>query len=181
VKHDFPQGVLTVTNPPTASSSSRYAGNIAEHPDLAEMRERYERISSTPRAVVVDGLVLLAGLWLAISPWVIHFNNTAPDLRVNNLVLGIAVAVVALGLATQPSLMARLSWATAVIGAWVIVSPWVVQRSGLNAGIILNNLITGAIILLLGVAAAAMAMGAGPRGRLATSRTTGRATPMSRP
>jgi SPW repeat len=51
--------------------------SMADHPDLVEMRERYERISATGPAVLTDGLVLLAGLWLAISPWVIHFNTTA--------------------------------------------------------------------------------------------------------
>jgi uncharacterized membrane protein SirB2 len=136
---------------------------MTEHPDLAEMRERYERISATPPAVVVDGLVLLAGLWLAISPWVLHFNDTAPNLRVNNLILGIAVAVVALGLTTRPEVMARLSWATALIGVWIIISPWVIQRSAVDMGMILNNVITGGVIALVGAVAAALTMAARSR------------------
>jgi SPW repeat len=131
---------------------------MADHPDLVEMRERYERVSASGPAVITDGLVLLAGLWLAISPWVIHFNGAAPDITVNNLILGIAVAVLALALTLMPQRMVRLSWATAAIGAWVVVSQWVIQQSNRSTGIILNNVITGAIMVLLGIAAAAILM-----------------------
>jgi hypothetical protein len=133
---------------------SRFA--MANHPDLMEMQERYERASASGPAVITDGLVLLAGLWLAISPWVIHFNVTAPDVMLNDLILGIAVAVVALGLTLMPARMVRLSWATAAIGAWIVVSQWVIQQTDSSVGIVLNNVITGGVIALLGIAAAAI-------------------------
>jgi hypothetical protein len=131
---------------------------MADHPDLIEMRERYERVSASGPAVITDGLVLLAGLWLAISPWVIHFNATAPDVTLSNLVLGIAVAVVALGLTLMPQRMVRISWATAAIGAWVVISQWVIQQSSSTTGIVLNNVITGGVTALLGIAAGAILM-----------------------
>jgi len=134
------------------AETSRFA--MADHPDLVEMRERYERASASGPAVITDGLVLLAGLWLAISPWVIHFNVTAPDVMLNDLILGIAVAVVALGLTLMPARMVRLSWATAAIGAWVVISQWVIQQSGTGLGVWLSNVITGGVIALLGIAAA---------------------------
>jgi hypothetical protein len=149
------------------ADTSHYREAMATHPDLVEMQARYERASASGPAVVTDGLVLLAGLWLAISPWTIHFNATAPDVTVSNLILGIAVAIVALGLTMSPQRMARLSWATAVIGAWVIVSQWVIQQTSSQTGIWVNNIITGAVILLLGIAAAmilrAASVPAGPR------------------
>ena len=132
---------------------------MADHPDLVEMRERYERASASGPAVITDGLVLLAGLWLAISPWVIHFNGTDPNITINNLILGIAVAVVSLGLTLMPQRMVRLSWATAIIGAWAAVSQWIIHQSGTVAGLWVNNLVTGVVIAVLGVAAAAILMG----------------------
>ncbi|MEU4245654.1 SPW repeat protein [Actinoplanes sp. NPDC026619] len=138
------------------TETTRFA--MADHPDLIEMHARYERASASGPAVITDGLVLLAGLWLAISPWVIHFNATAPAVTVNNLILGIAVAVVALGLTLLPQRMVRLSWATAAIGAWVVVSQWVIQQSSSSAGIVWNNVITGGVTALLGIAAAAILM-----------------------
>jgi SPW repeat-containing protein len=134
------------------AETSRFA--MADHPDLVEMRERYEQASASGPAVITDGLVLLGGLWLAISPWVIHFNVTAPDVMLNDLILGIAVAVVALGLTLMPARMVRLSWATAAIGVWVVISQWVIQQSGTGLGVWLSNVITGGVIALLGIAAA---------------------------
>lgn len=136
------------------AETSRYNDTMATHPDLVEMQTRFEEASASGPAVLTDGLTLLAGLWLAISPWVIHFSATAHDMMINNLILGVAVAMVAVGLTLAPRRMVRLSWATAVIGAWVIISQWVVQQSGSHTGIVVNNIITGAVILLCGLAAA---------------------------
>lgn len=138
---------------------AQYTG-MAEHPDLLEMRERYERISARPPTVITDGLLLLAGLWLAISPWVVHFRDVAPNVAQSNLIVGIVVAAVGLGLSTTPRSMLRLSWATALIGAWTVVSPWVIQQSTVEVGIILNNVITGGVIVLLGLAGAGITMAA---------------------
>src|SRR5690242_12555696 len=67
---------------------------MTDHPDVVEMRERYERISAKQSAAITDGLIVLAGLWLAISPWVIHFNRTQPEITASNLILGLAVAAI---------------------------------------------------------------------------------------
>ena len=142
------------------ADTSRYA-TMAGHPDLVEMRERYERIAATPPAAIADGLMLLAGLWLAISPWVIHFNTTTPQVALSNLILGLAVAAVALGLSVAPMRMGRLSLAVFAIGIWVVISQWVIQQSSVTAGIVINNVITGGIIALLGLAAGGMVMAAG--------------------
>ncbi|GAB1692908.1 SPW repeat protein [Krasilnikovia sp. M28-CT-15] len=130
----------------------------AHQPGLAELRQRYERTSATGPAVITHGLALLAGLWLAISPWVTHFNTTAPDVTINNLILGIAVAALTLAAIQVPQSVARLSWTAATIGVWIVVSQWVIQQSASSAGIVWNNMISGGVIILLGVAAPAIAM-----------------------
>jgi hypothetical protein len=136
---------------------AQYTG-MADHPDVLEMRERYERISASPPTVITDGLLLLAGLWLALSPFVVHFGGAAPNVAVSNLFVGVVVTAVGLALSIAPRSMLRLSWATALIGAWVVVSPWAIQHSGVQLGLILNNAITGGIILLLGLAGAGITM-----------------------
>src|SRR5262249_56525439 len=90
---------------------------ISEHPDVAEMRQRYERITASGQAIVIDGLVLLAGAWLALSPWIVHFNTSAPSVMVNNLILGVMVSVIALGLTWAPARVYRLGWALAGLGS----------------------------------------------------------------
>jgi hypothetical protein len=138
---------------------SRYA-DLSGHPDLVEMRERFERVSTTGQAVAIDGLVLLAGTWLAISPWVIGFNATAPRVTVNNLILGLAVAVLGLGLTMTPARMYRLSWAMVALGVWEVISQWVIQRSASSVGIVVNNVVTGGITALLGLGAVVLLMSA---------------------
>jgi SPW repeat len=131
---------------------SHRAGDLSSHPDVHEMRARYARVLSGRGEVAVDGLVTIAGLYCAISPWVIHFSGTRTDLMINNLILGIAVALIGVGLSMAPERMRGMSLAMAAIGVWLIISPWVVTRSP-TVGMISNNVVTGAVICLLGLVA----------------------------
>lgn len=132
---------------------SHHAGDLSSHPDVHEMRARYARVLSEPGEVAVDGLVVLAGLYCAISPWTVHFSATRTDLMINNLILGIAVALIGVGLSIAPDRMRGMSMAMAGIGVWLIISPWVVTRFP-DTGTIWNNVVTGAVICLLGLVAA---------------------------
>ncbi|MDX6314612.1 MAG: hypothetical protein QOF84_974 [Streptomyces sp.] len=136
---------------------SHRPGDISGHPDVTEMRDRYARVLGGRDVVLVDGPVLLAGLYCAISPWTVHFSGAQPQLALNNLIFGIAIAVLGFGLAMGPTRMYGLSWALAAVGVWLIVAPWVVG-SNPTTGTIVNNIIIGAITCLLGLAAAATLM-----------------------
>ncbi|MGC9664986.1 SPW repeat protein [Planosporangium sp. 12N6] len=134
--------------------------SIEDHPEIAELRERFDRVAETPTAKSIDGLALLSGVYLAISPWVIGFHTVAPGLMINNLICGIAVAILALAFATAWGRTHGLSWVVPVLGVWAIVSPWLVRAShgaALDGGMIANNVITGLVILALGLAATTMA------------------------
>ncbi|MEU8381028.1 SPW repeat protein [Streptosporangium sp. NPDC048865] len=127
--------------------------SLEHHPDLIEMRERYERAGSSSVAQTIEGLGLLAGLYLAISPWVVGFNGLS-RLTVSNLVTGIAVAALALAFASAYGRTYGISWVAPVIGIWTIVSPWITGSA--TRGSIWNNVVTGIVILLLGLGAVAM-------------------------
>ena len=101
---------------------------LEQHPDLIEMRERYERAGSSAAAQGIDGLTLLAGLWLAISPWVVGFNGLS-RISVSNLVTGIALAALAMAFATAFGRTYGLSWIVPIIGIWTIIVPWATGRS----------------------------------------------------
>jgi hypothetical protein len=141
------------------SDLTHHTPDITGHPDVAEMRERYAKLVSGPQAVAVDGLVLLTGLYAAISPWVVHFRTTNPDLTVNNLIVGLTLAVIGLGLTLVAERMYRLSWTCAALGVWMIISPWVVTAGhSATAGLIWNNVWIGAVAFALGLAASGMVM-----------------------
>jgi hypothetical protein len=131
---------------------TRPAG-LERHPDIMELRAKYERAASTTSAQAVDGLTLLAGLYLAISPWVVGFNGLT-RLTVCNLVTGFALAALALGFASAYGRTHGLSWIAPIIGVWTIVAPWIVQSS--TRASIWNNVATGIVIFLLGLGAVAV-------------------------
>jgi hypothetical protein len=131
--------------------------SIDDHPEIAELRDRFDRVAETPTAKSVDGLALLSGLYLAISPWVVGFRPIAGDLASNNLICGIAVSLLALAFATAWGRTHGLSWVLPVIGAWTIVAPWVIRGGRVDGGMITNNVITGLVILALGLAITTMA------------------------
>ncbi|WP_223168181.1 SPW repeat protein [Nonomuraea sp. SYSU D8015] len=129
------------------------ASAIDSHPDITEMRRRYEWAGARPSAQAIDGFALLAGLYLAISPWVIGFNDLS-RLTVINLIVGLALAVLAAGFASAYGRTHGVSWVAPILGLWTIMSPWVIREA--DTATIWNNVVTGIVILLLGIGAVAV-------------------------
>ncbi|MFI5520781.1 SPW repeat protein [Streptomyces platensis] len=138
-------------------------GDLAGHPDATEMQARYERVLGGRDVVLVDGPVLLVGLYCAVSPWILHFFASQQALMVHNLILGVAIALMAVGFTVAPDRMYGLSGAMCAIGVWMIISPWIVGSSP-DAGVIWNNIVIGALTFLLG----AMCVAAASKSRRAT-------------
>ncbi|MEY9933885.1 hypothetical protein ABH926_008547 [Catenulispora sp. GP43] len=141
-----------------SETAPRHASDITTHPDASEMRERFAKVVQGPRASALDGMVVLLGLYMAVSPWVVH--SISSDLRVNNLVIGLSLAAFGFALALQPERLYRLGWIAVPIGVWMIISPWVVTAGHTaTKPVIWNNVVIGAVAVLLGLAMQAMTMG----------------------
>jgi hypothetical protein len=140
---------------------THHHGAMGLHPELAEMREWLEHTgSSSNSAIAVEGLILLAGVYAAISPWVIHFSAAEPSLTASNLIVGITVALIGFALTLAPDRMLRVAWMVAPLGLWLIISPWVATAAhGARAGIIWSNCLVGAVTFLLGLAAMGLTIG----------------------
>ena len=80
--------------------NARSIAGMEEHPDIMELRARYELAAAAPLAQFADGLIFLTGLYLAISPWVVGFNASMRSLAVNDLITGVALALIGVGLAS---------------------------------------------------------------------------------
>ncbi|MER6012431.1 SPW repeat protein [Streptomyces bluensis] len=146
-------------------SYQRHSSEMGTHPELVEMRERLERTASSGPAIAVEGLILLAGVYAAISPWVVHFASQA-NITVNNLIVGITVGLIGLGLAIAPERMLRVGWVIAPLGIWLLIAPWVVTMThSARAGIIWNNVWLGAVTAVLGLAAVGLTVGVTRRAR----------------
>jgi hypothetical protein len=129
-----------------------HTATMAGHPDLAEMRQRYSKVLGGPRTTVTDGLIVLAGLWLAVSPWVLHFNTTASAFTIVNLILGLAIAAIGLACAIVPERIAGLGGALAAAGLFVIGLPFAINLFSTTAKLVASNASTGGLIALCGLA-----------------------------
>lgn len=130
---------------------------IERHPDIAELRQTYDRAGSTAPAQVLEGLSFLAGLYLALSPWIVGFFRF-PGLAVSNLITGLVISALALGLASAFGRTYGMGWLIPLLGVWALVSPWVVRGGGeATTSTVWNNVVTGIVIFALGAAALGMA------------------------
>ncbi len=139
-----------------------HRGDISSHPDVSEMRDRYARMLGGRDVALVDGPVFLLGLYCAASPWILHYTANQPALMTHNLIMGIAIGLLALGFTRAPERMYGLSWAMCALGIWMIIAPWIVGSSP-DVGVIVNNVVIGALALVLGLICAGTAAKSAPR------------------
>jgi hypothetical protein len=143
--------------------SARAMTGMDKHPDVMELRARYERAAATPLAQFADGLVFLTGLYLAISPWVVGFAGMR-GIAVNDLITGVALALVGAGRASAYGRTHGMAWVAPIVGIWTIITPWVIHggiASGVTTGTIASNVAVGAVAVAAGLAA--MSVGTLPR------------------
>ncbi|WP_338900000.1 SPW repeat protein [Streptomyces sp. TG1A-60] len=144
-------------------ANTSHRSDITSHPDVTEMRARYARMLGGRDVALVDGPVFLLGLYCAVSPWILHYTSSQPSLVPHNLIVGIAIGLLALGFTAAPERMYGLSWAMCALGVWMIISAWIVGASP-DAGVVINNIVIGCLALLLGLlCAGASAKGGGTR------------------
>lgn len=141
------------------STNARATADLDAHPDILELRARYERAAAAPLAQLADGLVFLTGLYLAISPWVAGFAGLR-SMAVNDLITGVALALVGGGLASAYGRTHGMAWVAPVVGIWTIITPWVIRggiASTATAGTIASNVAVGAVAVVAGLAAMSVA------------------------
>ncbi|WP_327290547.1 SPW repeat protein [Streptomyces sp. NBC_01198] len=151
-----------------ATDSTHSTSRIEQHPDLMALRGRYAEASAKPISGIVEGLCLLTGLYLAISPWVVNFAGFT-NLRISNLITGIALAVLAMGFGSVLERTVGLGWCAIAIGVWTILAPWAI--AGPNAAFthtIVNNAVVGGVAIALGLAT--MGLGFMGKSRASSSR-----------
>lgn len=143
---------------------------IEKHPDLVELRERFERAATRPTVQGAEALGVLTGLYLAASPWIAGFNGYS-TLAVNNLITGIGFALLMAGFGSAYQRTHAMTWAAALIGVWTIISPWAVAGSVHTTRTITSNCVTGGVATLLAVTIIGVVSMSRRRGRAAGGPT----------
>jgi SPW repeat len=126
--------------------------SIEQHPDIVSLRASYDRAAESMTMQGTFGLTFLAALYCALSPWIVGFHATT-SLAVNDLIVGIAVGVLAFGFGAALDRTHGMTWTLPVFGIWLFVSPWVLRDVSPTAGMLWSNMITGAVIFFFGLIA----------------------------
>jgi hypothetical protein len=130
---------------------------IEQHPDIVHLRRRYDMAAANPAAQLADGVTLLAGVYLALSPWLVGFADL-PGITVNNLVTGLVVAVLALAFGAAYGRTHGIAWVPPVIGIWTILAPWVIAGEMSTFATVWNNGVAGVVIAVFGLASMGLGM-----------------------
>jgi len=106
------------------------------------------------QACVMAGM--LAGLWVAISPWFLSLQAYGGNATANDLIVGLAaVALAAFAVAGRglPALQA----ASALAGVWLIISPFILDaKFPVTAAMYWSNVWAGGVIAVLALSALAL-------------------------
>lgn len=124
--------------------------HMARHPDLIELRERYDAASASPVSEGAAGLALLGAVFLAASPWIIGFSALTA-ITITNLIAGTALAVLVIALTGAYGRMHGLTFVVPAIGIWTIAAPWAVVGAMNVTRTIYANCFAGGAIVVLGL------------------------------
>lgn len=99
-------------------------------------------------------IVLLAGIWFFVSPWVYHVPLVGNAW--NAWIVGAALFILGCIRVARPVFSTPLSWVNMVLGIWAFLSPWIYGYTGDEARFI-NSLCVGVIVFVLSIASARFA------------------------
>lgn len=101
-------------------------------------------------------LVAVAGLWEFLSPFILGYSTATVALW-NAVIVGIVLVVLAGWAALSPDNRTdrNLEWINVVIGAWLLVSPFILAFSAISVAL-WNSIIVGLVVIVLAVWAASL-------------------------
>ena len=92
-----------------------------------------------------DWANLVLGIWLCVSPWVLQSTGDEMIMTQNAFLVGFLLIV------TETVALASFrvweEWASVALGAWLVVSPWVLGITALEA--MANFVVVGLVVLVL--------------------------------
>ena len=98
-------------------------------------------------------LVALAGLWEVIAPFVLGYTSGTAEY--NAIIVGIVLIILGVwsALSNDAGTDRTLNWVNALIGLWLVLSPFILGFSGFVTAMT-NAIIVGVIVIILAVWAA---------------------------
>lgn len=113
-----------------------------------------------PAASAASAVTFLAGVWLVLSPFVLGYAPAAQGVGAywNDLVVGSAIAMLALVRAVSPGNVPWFSVVNVALGTWLIVAPMVRDYAeGVSTTVATSNdVIVGALVVIMAGLSAAI-------------------------
>jgi hypothetical protein len=99
-------------------------------------------------------LVAVAGLWEVLSPFILGYSATTVAMW-NAIIAGVVLIVLAAwaALSEEVRFDRNLEWINAVVGVWLILSPFALNYSAVVAAM-WNDIIVGVVVIVLAAWAA---------------------------
>ena len=91
-----------------------------------------------------SGTNILLGLWLILTPFFFGYSSGA--VLGSDMIAGAAIALLAAFRTYQRDVGGWADWLTALLGVWVILSPWTLGFTA-NQAHTFNNVMGGTIVL----------------------------------
>ena len=92
-----------------------------------------------------DPVNLILGLWLIVAPWVLAFRDDRAAMW-NSIILGVLIGASAIYALVR--VFAWEEWANVVFGLWLVISPWVLGFSHIQAAAV-NAVVVGLVVAVL--------------------------------
>ena len=99
-------------------------------------------------------IVLLAGIWFFVSPWV--YGAYTHSNAWNSWIIGAVIFILGCIRVARPVYSSTLSWWNMVLGIWAFCSPWIYSYTG-NTGRFINSLCVGVVVFVLSILSARLA------------------------
>jgi hypothetical protein len=96
---------------------------------------------------------VVAGIWLVLSPFLLGYSNSKPDIW-SNIVAGLIVLIVGWVNAADPARSVRRSWINMLAGIWVFISAFILGHTNTQT-MFWNDLIIGALVVIMAIVSAA--------------------------
>jgi len=125
--------------------------SVVEYANAMSLRDRYECAREAPAAQITFGMMLVTGLYTALSPWLVGFD--AQRLIAVNTIIGLSVASLAFAFACALERTHGLAWTVPVLGIWLAGSAWALFDVSVKAQAAWSNVVAGGAIVVLGVVA----------------------------
>ncbi len=102
----------------------------------------------------LNWIIALAGVWMIIASFVLGYGVSTPPFW-DALIVGIIFIILGAwaALTSQVGTDRTLDWVNAIVGLWLLISPFVMSYTNLIAPLY-NDIIVGIIVIILGVWAA---------------------------